>query len=74
MNDKVKLLMNLRALRKEAGLSLDFVVSRSGINKSILSRMEIGEAPGLVNALRMARFLNTPVEQIWGLTDEKGGE
>lgn len=74
MNDKVKLSMDLRSLRRKAGVSTDSVAALAGIGKSTVDRMETGEPPSLLNALRLARFLKTPVEQVWSLTDEKGEE
>ena len=71
MGEIVELLMDLRSLRREAKLSTARVAELSGIGPSTLDRIESGEAPGLGNALRLARFLRTPVEEIWGLKDGK---
>lgn len=70
MDHKAELLIDLRGLRKEANLSVDRVAQLSGIGRSIIARMEIGDTPNLATALRMARFLETPVEEIWGLAED----
>jgi len=67
MKAEVELVLNMRGLRKEAHVSLNSVAELSGIHKSILARIETGALPSLSNALRLARFLQTPVEEIWAL-------
>ena len=69
MNEQAVLRMNLRELRKEAGLSVGYVAEHAGIAHSIFARIEKGGIPNLANALRLAKFLETPVEEIWGLEE-----
>jgi len=73
MKKEVDLLMDLRGLRKEADISMAKVAWLSGIADSNISRMEIGEAPSLVNALKYARFLHLSVEEIWGIKETTDG-
>lgn len=73
MSEQVKLLLDLRALRIEAGLSVERVAALTGIGRSTLDRMEAGESMNLANALRLAHFLRMPIEEIWALGDETTG-
>lgn len=72
MKNEVSLLLDLRALRKEAGMSAEEVAEQSGISAAGIERIEWKECPSLANALRLARLLHLSVEDIWALTDEKG--
>jgi DNA-binding XRE family transcriptional regulator len=47
------------------------VAKLSGVAESNIDRIEDGGAPNLLNALKYARFLHLPVEEIWGLKQEK---
>lgn len=67
MKDQVKLLIDLRGLRKEAGMPVNTAVELTGICKSIYERIEVGGIPNLANALKLAKFLQMPLEEIWGL-------
>ncbi len=69
MKDNVKLLMDLRSLRQEAGISVKKLEELSGIAHATLERIEKGQAPHLEIALQYARFLNRNVEEIWGLKE-----
>jgi DNA-binding XRE family transcriptional regulator len=71
MKSEVSLLINLRDLRKEAGISAEELATLSGISASGIERIEWGEAPSLANALRLARLLNLSVEDIWGVKEKK---
>jgi DNA-binding XRE family transcriptional regulator len=71
MKERINLLMDLGGLRKEAGLSADNVAELSGIARSNIVRMENGDAPNMLTALKYARFLNLTVNEIWGLEEEK---
>lgn len=71
MKSEVRLLMNLRDLRKEADISTKELATLSGISESSIERIEWGESPSLANALRLASVLNVSVEQIWGIKEKK---
>lgn len=71
MKDQVKLLIDLRGLRKEAGMPVNTAVELSGVCKSIYERIETGGLPNLPNALKFARFLQMPVDEIWGLIETR---
>lgn len=67
----VMLTLDLRGLRREAGLTLQAWERLCGVAESNLARYEAGAVPGLLNALKIARFLKMPVEEIWGLEEEE---
>ena len=69
MGIDTKLKMDLKTLRTEAGYSVGKVAKLSGIPDSVISRIEVGESPSLGTALRLARFLQVPIEEIWGLDE-----
>jgi DNA-binding XRE family transcriptional regulator len=71
MKNEVCLLMNLRDLRKEAGISSKELALLSGISESSIERIEWGDSPSLANALRLANVLNLSVADIWGLKEKK---
>lgn len=73
MRDQVELLLDLRGLRKAAGMPLEQVVKLSGVCKSNYERLQKGATPSLDNALKLARFLQLPVEQIWRLSPHGRG-
>ena len=65
MEEDVVLLLDLRKLRNEAGLSAERVGEQAGIAPSAVKRLEAGSAVNLFTALKMARFLHLSVEEIW---------
>ncbi len=67
MPPPVILRIDIRALRKEGKMSLETWQELIGIDKSILARCETGATPCLAHALRIARFLHVPVEEIWAV-------
>jgi DNA-binding XRE family transcriptional regulator len=66
-NGPVELLINIRKMREGRGLSLRECAKPSGISCATLARIEWGATPDLASALRMAAFLDMPLEKIWGL-------
>jgi DNA-binding XRE family transcriptional regulator len=70
MEAQVKLLLDLRRLRKEAGVKLEKVLQQCGLERSVYARCEKGAEPKLGTALKVARLLQMPVEEIWSLADE----
>jgi DNA-binding XRE family transcriptional regulator len=71
MKDQVQLLLDLRGMRREAGMPLAEVVKLSGVCKSNYERLQNGATPSLDNALKLARFLRMPVEEIWKLKERE---
>jgi transcriptional regulator with XRE-family HTH domain len=69
VKDQVVLRMDLRALRNEAGVSASYVAGKTGMGLSTYERVETGAAPSLANALKLAKFLELPVEEIWGMEE-----
>jgi DNA-binding XRE family transcriptional regulator len=67
MSEKVTLVMDIRGLRREAGVTIEQAAAMTEVPKATLMRIETGAAPALENALRIARFMRTPVEEIWRL-------
>lgn len=62
-----KLLINLRVLRKEKGISLRHAAIAAEVSPATLCRLEAGGEASLPVALRIAAFVELPVESIWGL-------
>jgi DNA-binding XRE family transcriptional regulator len=71
MKDQLKLLVDIRGLRREAKVGLDAAAELLGVNRSSLARIETGTKPSLIDALKIARFLHLPVEQIWSFAEKK---
>jgi DNA-binding XRE family transcriptional regulator len=71
MEEELALLLDLRKLRNEAGLSADQVAKQSGIAVSVIKRMEQGATTNLITALKMARFLHLTVEEIWEIKNKE---
>lgn len=69
--ERVALQLELRKLREEVKLPRQKVAELSGISMASYERMEAGVAPSLSLALKLARFLEMPVEEIWTLTGEE---
>ncbi len=72
MKEDVELLMDLRGLRQAAGIQASFVSAKSGIARSSYMEMEHGRIPNMASALKLARFLQIPVNEIWGLVEDSG--
>ena len=65
---KVRLLVDIKAMRAKRGVSLRQCEYASGISSALFSQIEHQEfTPRLDTALRMAAFLQLPVESIWAL-------
>jgi transcriptional regulator with XRE-family HTH domain len=60
-----------RQVRRRQGLSLEEVGRRTGYSHRAVSMVELGQWPGprLSLALRLARALGTPVEEIFQLDE-----
>ena len=70
MKDKVVLIQNIHALREEAGLSKLAASKLIGIDDVTYDRAENGYGMSLTVALKIARFMKMPVEEIWTLEKE----
>lgn len=51
--------------RDSRGLTLGEVCESTGLNDSTLHRIESGQYPKLADAMRLAKFYETPVEDLW---------
>ncbi|WP_339148425.1 MULTISPECIES: helix-turn-helix domain-containing protein [unclassified Sutcliffiella] len=57
----------LKKLHKETGIKQGFVAEKSGLSNGAYSLIVRGESlPSLPSAIRIARTLNTTVEDLWG--------
>lgn len=70
MKGKVVLQVDIRALREEAKLSKSAASRLIGIDENTYDRAETGGSMSLASALKIARFMKMPVEEIWGLEEE----
>ena len=55
MRENIVLILDLRAWRREAGLTLQAWEKLCGVPESTLARTETGAAPSLINALKIDR-------------------
>ena len=61
---------NIRALRKAAGLTQEDLARALGVTRQTINAIENDKYdPTLGLAMRLARFLNTPVEDIFRLPE-----
>lgn len=64
---RTRLLVDLRSLREAKGVTLRQVAEATGISNPSLCQTEHGCTPALDTALRLAAFVELPVEKIWAL-------
>lgn len=61
---------NIRSLRKTAGLTQEDLAQALGVTRQTINAIENDKYdPTLGLAMRLARFLNTPVEDIFRLPE-----
>ena len=61
---------NIRSLRKAAGLTQEDLAQALGVTRQTINAIENDKYdPTLRLAMRLARFLNTPVEDIFRLPE-----
>nr|WP_317284782.1 helix-turn-helix transcriptional regulator [uncultured Dysosmobacter sp.] len=61
---------SIRSLRKAAGLTQEDLAQALGVTRQTINAIENDKyAPTLGLAMRLARFLNTPVEDIFRLPE-----
>ncbi|MEI3305873.1 MAG: helix-turn-helix transcriptional regulator [Dysosmobacter sp.] len=61
---------NIRSLRKAAGLTQEDLAQALGVTRQTINAIENDKYdPTLGLAMRLARFLNTPVEDIFRLPE-----
>lgn len=63
--DNAKVVCSLRAMRELFGRPLHEVAYHAGISPATLSKLERGAVPLVTTALRLARYFERPVEEIW---------
>ena len=73
-SDRTVLLVDLRALREQANIGKQEAAKIIGIGKTTLARIECGDTPTLIIALKIAASYQLPVEDIWGVPEEDGEE
>ena len=65
----------LRELRLEQGLTQVTLAERVGVTRQTIIALEKGKfVPSVKLALRLADTLGTPLEDVFWLDDDKGGE
>jgi DNA-binding XRE family transcriptional regulator len=58
-----------RAVR---GLNQQELADAAGIHRNTIQRIELGAAPGVANAIKLARALRTDVEAVFAYTVDGG--
>jgi len=61
----------IQQLREQANLGLNETADHAGVSHSTLSRIEAGRAPDICSALRIARFFETSVEDLFGAFEDR---
>lgn len=64
---KTRLLVNIKQMRESRGITLRQVEKAIKVSNPALCQIENGCTPRLDIALKIANFLELPVEKIWGL-------
>lgn len=67
----VNLLVDLGALRKSKGVTLEQVGQAMSLSCAAICHVERGCTPSIETALRYAAFVELPVEKIWALKRKK---
>lgn len=62
----------LQRCREESGLTLREVAGYSGVSIATLDRMERGFQCELSSAMKLAKFWELPIEQLWKLKGKDG--
>ncbi|WP_211241090.1 helix-turn-helix domain-containing protein [Pseudonocardia spinosispora] len=63
--------VSLRMLRRENGLTLEALATRTGLTKSYLSKIERGHSvPSIASAIKLADALNVEVGYLFGQHDQ----
>jgi DNA-binding XRE family transcriptional regulator len=64
---KVRLLIDLQGLRESKGVTIRQVEKAIKVSNATLCQIEHGCTPRLDSALKIAVFVDIPVEKIWAL-------
>lgn len=56
----------VQQLREDANLGVRELAGFSGVSPATVSRIEAGKPPDIRNALRLAKFFETSVEDLFG--------
>jgi len=56
----------VQQLRMEAGLGMRELAKYAGLSPATVSRVEAGNEPDIINALKLARFFESTVEDLFG--------
>lgn len=67
---KIKLAIDLKAKRIEAGMSAPVLSLALDIHRNTLDRIEAGFPPSLPQAIKIADFYSMPMEAIWILAEK----
>lgn len=63
----VKMLIDLRRMRIDRGITLRQIETATGISNAVWSQIERGKVPSIGTALKISTFISQPVEKIWAL-------
>ena len=66
-DSRTNLLVDIRSMRVDKGLTLRSAAEASGVSHTTLWRIELGREPDLWTALMLARFYEIDVQKIWML-------
>lgn len=67
---EARLVVNLKAVRQEAGLTQGELAERAGVSRKTVNTIENGVfTPSVTVALTLARALDVPLEQLFRLVD-----
>ena len=67
----VKLLLDLRGMRLNRGITLRQIETATGISNPVWSQIERGKPPSISTALKIAAFVEMPIEKIWTLNGKR---
>ena len=64
---KTRLLIDLQGLRESKGITLRQVEKAIKVSNATICQIEHGCTPSLDSALKIAAFIEIPIEKIWAL-------
>jgi DNA-binding XRE family transcriptional regulator len=70
---KTRLLVDLQGMRESKGVTIRQVEEAISVSNATLCQIEHGCTPRLDSALKIAAFVDLPVEKVWALKAEKNG-
>ncbi len=65
VKQRVLTVLRLKLARLERGWTVRQLAAASGVSSPSISRAESGKEPSLGTALRLARALDVPIDELW---------